>query len=104
MTKMIYMSFVDKRPDFSKAACVGVSHDVFFPRINFKTGRVSKAQLAEARKYCGACPVRRECLEYACRTDSVGIWGGEILSEHLTRKLREANGWTIQREVIVDAR
>lgn len=103
MNKNIYMILVDKRPDFSKAACIGVPETVFFPRVEGQGGRVSKKELAEARKYCGICPVQRECLEYACRTDSVGIWGGEFLSEHTARKLREKNGWTIHRTLVSDS-
>lgn len=95
--------FVDTRPDFSKAKCAGASPDTFFPVPAIGTGRVSKItnkQLVEARKYCVPCPIKSECLEYACRTDSVGIWGGVVLSIHLSRKLRKANGWELQREVI----
>jgi hypothetical protein len=33
----------------------------------------------EAREYCYRCNFRKECLEYGKRTDSVGIWGGEVL-------------------------
>lgn len=103
MTKDIYFMMVDKRPDFSKAACIGVPESVFFPRIEGRGGRISRKELAEARKYCGVCPVQRDCLEYACRTDSVGIWGGEFLSEHLARKLRKQHGWTLHREIVPDA-
>jgi len=103
MTKDIYFMMVDKRPDFSKAACIGVPENVFFPRVEGRGGRISKKELAEARKYCRVCPVQRECLEYACRTDSVGIWGGEFLSEHLARKLRKQHGWTLHREIVPDA-
>lgn len=103
MTKDIYFMMVDKRPDFSKAACIGVPENVFFPRVEGRGGRISRKELAEARKYCGVCPVQRDCLEYACRTDSVGIWGGEFLSEHLARKLRKQHGWTLHREIVPDA-
>ena len=103
MTKSIYMFLVDKRPDFSKAACIGVSESVFFPRVEGQGGRISKKELAEARKYCRTCPVKDACLEYACRTDSVGIWGGEFLSEHTARKLRDKHGWTLHREVITES-
>jgi hypothetical protein len=35
----------------------------------------------EARqRYCGRCEVREECLEYGKRTNSVGVWGGEVLA------------------------
>jgi len=103
MERGIYAFLVDKRPDFSKAACIGVPESVFFPRVEGHGGRIGKKELAEARKYCRDCPVKDECLEYACRTNSVGIWGGEYLSEHTARKLRERHGWSLHREIIFDA-
>ena len=30
----------------------------------------------EARRICGRCDVARECLEYALKNESYGIWGG----------------------------
>jgi len=95
---------VDRRPNFAKARCIGAPPEVFFPTMYFKGSKVSRKQLAEARVYCAECPIQSECLEYACRTDSVGIWGGVVLSEHLARKLRDRNGWTLQREVVADTR
>jgi hypothetical protein len=103
MSKDIYMFMVEHRPDFSKAPCVGAPESIFFPRVEGRGGRISRKELAEARKYCNRCPVKAECLEYACRTDSVGIWGGEFLSEHLARKLRKQNGWTLHREIVSDS-
>lgn len=103
MTKNIIVCLAEKRPDFSKAACIGIPEEVFFPRVEGRGGRISKKELATARHYCNKCPVKDACLEYACRTDSVGIWGGEFLSEHTARKLREKHGWSLQREIIFDA-
>lgn len=94
---------VDRRPNFAKAKCVDAPPDTFFPSPATGTGRVpkvTKKKLAEARKYCVPCPIKSECLEYACRTDSVGIWGGVVLSIHLSRKLRKANGWELHSETI----
>lgn len=34
----------------------------------------------EAQKYCRRCPVRSECLQYAIRTGSVGVWGGHVFT------------------------
>lgn len=31
------------------------------------------------KKYCSRCPVREECLAYGIRTNSVGVWGGQVL-------------------------
>ena len=42
----------------------------------------------DAKKICGSCEVRSECLEYALENDErFGIWGG--LSERERRKLRK---------------
>lgn len=101
----VYYNVVEKRPDFSKAACIGAPWEVFFPTYNQEgNGRkVTKKQMAAAREYCAVCPVSEQCLEYGCRTDSVGIWGGVFLSEHITRKLRRKYGWALQREVVSDS-
>ena len=41
----------------------------------------------EAKRICGECPVRAECLEYALEEDErFGIWGG--MSERERRKLK----------------
>lgn len=34
-----------------------------------------------AKAICQGCPVRRECLEFALVTDSIGIWAGSNYSE-----------------------
>ncbi|QGH73517.1 MAG: transcription factor WhiB [Podoviridae sp. ctDWo9] len=91
---------VDKAPDWSRAVCVGVSGEVFFP--DMPHGFSSQAIVREARTYCTRCPIQEECLKYACLTDSVGIWGGVHLSEYKTRKLRKENGWTLQRYGFTD--
>jgi WhiB family redox-sensing transcriptional regulator len=42
----------------------------------------------EAKKICGGCPVRDQCLKWALATDErFGVWGG--LSERDRRKLRK---------------
>jgi len=93
---------VDKAPNFDRAACKGVPTEVFFPNYLHFRGRITPKQIAKARQYCSVCPIQSECLEYACRTDSIGIWGGQYVSEHLARKLREEHGWSLHREVVTD--
>jgi WhiB family redox-sensing transcriptional regulator len=52
---------------------------VFFPEKGGST--------REAKRICGECPVRAECLEYALEEDErFGIWGG--MSERERRKLK----------------
>ena len=47
---------------------------------------------AEARRLCGRCPVRAECLEAALSNDEeFGVWGGVSAEERRQlRKLRSA--------------
>jgi WhiB family redox-sensing transcriptional regulator len=37
-------------------------------------------QAEEAKTYCRRCPVQFECLQYARRTNSIGVWGGKVFS------------------------
>lgn len=37
------------------------------------------AEIAHARRLCGGCPLRRECLRGALdRGEACGVWGGEL--------------------------
>ncbi len=65
------------------ALCAASDVDVWFA-----AGAVEHKQ---AKRICGACPVRRECLAYAmdARVDH-GIWGG--LTERERRRLRRRAG------------
>ena len=43
--------------------------DLFFPELGESTVR--------AKKLCGSCPVKLQCLEYALDAgESIGVWGG----------------------------
>lgn len=50
------------------ALCIEIGQDLFFPENPVDSQR--------ARKVCGSCRVRAECLEYALETRVHGIWGG----------------------------
>jgi WhiB family transcriptional regulator, redox-sensing transcriptional regulator len=53
----------------AQAACVHTDPEIFFP----PAGDPAR----EARKICGHCPVRDDCLTYALEAnESFGIWGG----------------------------
>ncbi len=61
------------------ANCLGVDPDLFFPERGAST--------KEAKRVCGACVVREECLEYALANgEKFGIWGG--MSERERRRVR----------------
>lgn len=62
------------------ALCAQTDPEAFFPEKGGST--------RDAKKVCGACAVRSECLEYALGNDErFGIWGG--LSERERRRLRK---------------
>ncbi|BBE22085.1 hypothetical protein MN0502_09680 [Arthrobacter sp. MN05-02] len=62
------------------ALCAQTDPEAFFPEKGGST--------RDAKKVCGACMVKSECLEYALENDErFGIWGG--LSERERRRLRK---------------
>ncbi|MCO1338182.1 hypothetical protein BJH93_04630 [Kocuria polaris] len=64
----------------TEALCAQTDPEAFFPEKGGST--------RDAKKVCGACNVRSECLEYALSNDErFGIWGG--LSERERRRLRK---------------
>lgn len=63
------------------ALCAQTDPEAFFP----DKGGSSR----DAKRICGDCPVRQECLEYALENDEFfGIWGG--LSQRERRALIRA--------------
>lgn len=59
----------------TRGACHGIDLEdadaVFFPLPR------DHEAIAEAKEFCGWCPVRRDCLNYALENDlKEGIWGG----------------------------
>jgi WhiB family transcriptional regulator, redox-sensing transcriptional regulator len=65
----------------SRANCMGVDPDLFFPERGAST--------KEAKEVCRGCVVKSECLEFALRnSEKFGIWGG--MSERERRRVRRA--------------
>jgi WhiB family transcriptional regulator, redox-sensing transcriptional regulator len=66
-----------------EALCAQTDPEAFFPEKGGST--------REAKRVCGRCDVRGECLEYALAHDErFGIWGG--LSERERRRLKRRAG------------
>jgi WhiB family redox-sensing transcriptional regulator len=70
----------------SAAACRSADPELFFPISD--SGKSLK-QIAKAKAICAGCPVRRECLTFALRTQQVyGIWGGTTEKERAITRQR----------------
>ena len=66
-----------------QALCAQTGGDFFFPEPG--------SSVREAKRICGLCEIRAECLEYALSNDErFGVWGG--LSEKERLSLRRSNG------------
>jgi WhiB family transcriptional regulator, redox-sensing transcriptional regulator len=72
----------EERPGWQdRALCAETDPEAFFPEKGGST--------REAKRVCGSCEVRAECLEYALESDEkFGIWGG--LSERERRRVKRA--------------
>lgn len=63
------------------ARCRGMDNDLFFPKVG------DGLAVAAMREFCGGCPVRAQCLEYAVvHSIEHGVWGG--LSVRERRRVR----------------
>lgn len=63
--------------------CANAMHDEWF---HVDEDGPNTASLITAKRICGTCPVREQCLDYGIRHDEWGIWGG--LSQRARRRLR----------------
>lgn len=79
MDTMRAQLIVGNRSWQTRANCLGVDPDLFFPERGAST--------KEAKAVCRGCEVRLDCLEYALQNgEKFGIWGG--LSERERRRIR----------------
>ena len=89
LTQPVWIGLPGRPDDFSDegelgwqtdALCAQTDPEAFFPEKGGST--------RDAKKVCGACNVRAQCLEYALSNDErFGIWGG--MSERERRRLRK---------------
>lgn len=81
MLRTIPTQVLEDRTWQSKANCMGVDPELFFPERGAST--------REAKEVCRGCVVKGDCLEYALANgEKFGIWGG--LSERERRKVRRS--------------
>ena len=71
----------------SAGACLAAEPDLFFP---ISSVGPAEAQIAQAKKICSGCGVRRECLEFALSHEQVyGIWGGTTPEDRQRERRRK---------------
>jgi len=68
-----------------RAVCRRVDPELFFPTAEPGTPRHDR-QVSDAKRVCGICPVRAECLDWALVELPYGVAGG--LTEAERRALR----------------
>lgn len=74
----------------SAGACVDVDPDLFFP---ISTTGPALEQIAEAKRICAGCGVRKECLAFAREHDPIyGIWGGTTPEDRQQARRSEQPG------------
>jgi WhiB family transcriptional regulator, redox-sensing transcriptional regulator len=72
--------FVKREEWMGKAACRGMSPDLFYP------GKGESS--TEAKETCSICPVTKECLDYALLRDEYGVWAGTSIKDR--KKLKRS--------------
>lgn len=59
------------------ALCGGMDFATFFGAVNDERPTMKRSEISAARRICSACPVKRECLQWALGTgEDFGVWGG----------------------------
>lgn len=62
-----------------RAACRDRGID-FFPH---EAAHLGTREVRRAVRLCVGCPVRRDCLAYALRHETLGIWGGTVYRQRM---------------------
>jgi WhiB family redox-sensing transcriptional regulator len=86
------------------ARCLGATEEE--QELIFPWGRPEPTQDqtdAFIREHCVECPVRQQCLDFAAKTESIGIWGGFRIEPRHAAKLKELRDDT-GRATVEDAR
>lgn len=84
--KMAVRAVTDRHPASWRdaAACLGADPEMFFP---VSSSDPAAAELSNAKRLCGQCPVSVSCLRWALSHGvTAGVWGGTTEEER--RRLR----------------
>jgi WhiB family redox-sensing transcriptional regulator len=56
-----------------QGACKGFPTNWWFPEFN---NRETKVNVSKAIEICKSCEITEQCLDYALRNETHGVWGG----------------------------
>lgn len=91
-TNQQWLLVSDDQPWAKDGACVGEDPDLMFP--------TDAAEVVNARKLCGGCPVREACLATAMADPTLlGVWGGTTEAHRNRERLRARKRATYDRNV-----
>jgi len=80
----------------SDALCAQTDPEAFFPEKG--------ASVSDAKRVCGSCEVKTECLEYALANNiKIGIWGGKSEKERRAIAKRNAEKEAVSRAAYFEA-
>jgi WhiB family redox-sensing transcriptional regulator len=81
--------YIGRKDWFKQSACKGLTH-LMFPKEHKDI-----TYIAEARRICSGCTVKKQCLEYALEfppADMHGVWAGltsrQLAAEQRKRKIK----------------
>lgn len=82
-------------------SCEGRPTGWWFPEIEREMKgperRVIYSHAEMAKRLCGICPIREECLQYSLENEPFGIWGG--FDEHDRHGIRLTEGISLNRTI-----
>jgi WhiB family redox-sensing transcriptional regulator len=70
------------------ANCKDAPTNLFFPSEEIPNPAAYRASAQKAREYCEMCSVQQQCLDYALRNETVGIWGGMTARQRQKERTR----------------
>lgn len=68
-----------------EAACAGYPSEMFFTSQGTSPS-------ADVTQLCNSCPVKQECLDYAIKTHSYGIWAASTMQDRIKLKRMTQRG------------
>lgn len=76
-------------------SCAQVDPELFFPQeVDLGTNKIVAVyrDASAAKEICYSCPLIADCLEYALKSQEIGIWGGT--TERQRDKMRKRRNYS----------